>query len=68
MEPKKKRYFVIFLSEVPKTDLYPDGKIFEIHFVRIKKDGKEYRQFMVTEDLATALDKGEQFIQTGIIN
>lgn len=67
MEPKLKRYIVVKLLEVPKSDLYPDGKMFEVIFVKVKRSGEEERIYLGTEYLTSALDEAEAYMETGVV-
>lgn len=67
MEPKVKRYVVISMAEMSKSDLYPDGKLFEISLVKVKRSGEEERFFLTTEYLVAALDEAEAFMETGVV-
>jgi hypothetical protein len=67
VEPKVKRYVIVKLLEVPKSDLYPDGQLFEVSFVRLKRSGEEDRIYLGTEYLTYALDEAEAFMETGVV-
>ena len=55
------------LLEVSKSDLYPDGKMFEVSFVKVKRSGEEERVYLGTEHLAYALDEAESYMMTGVV-
>ncbi|MCK4978651.1 MAG: hypothetical protein KAS36_17080 [Anaerolineales bacterium] len=67
MEPKVKRYVVVKLLEISKSDLYPDGKMFEVSFVKVKRSGEEDRVYLGTEYLTYALDEAEAYMETGVV-
>ena len=67
MEPKVKRYVVVKLLEISKSDLYPDGKMFEVSFVKVKRSGEEDRVYLGTEHLTRALDEAEAYMETGVV-
>jgi len=67
MEPKLKRYVIIKMLEVPKSDLYPDSKIFEISFIKVKRSGEEERHFMTTEYLSVAMDEADAYMYSGVV-
>jgi len=67
VEPKVKRYVVIKMLEVSKSDLYPDGEMFEVSFVKVKRSGEEDRMYLGTEHLTYALDEAEAYMETGVV-
>lgn len=67
MEPKVKRYVVVKLLEISKSDLYPDGRMFEVSFVKVKRSGEEDRVYLGTEYLTYALDEAEAYMETGVV-
>lgn len=67
VEPKVKRYVVIKMLEVSKSDLYPDGEMFEVSFVKVKRSGEEDRMYLGTEYLTYALDEAEDYMMTGVV-
>ncbi len=67
MEPKVKRYVVVKLLEISKSDLDPDGKMFEVSFVKVKRSGEEDRVYLGTEYLTYALDEAEAYMETGVV-
>jgi hypothetical protein len=67
VEPKVKRYVVVKLLEISKSDLYPDGRMFEVSFVKVKRSGEEDRVYLGTEYLTYALDEAEAYMETGVV-
>jgi len=55
------------MAEMSKSDLYPNGKVFEISLVKVKRSGEEERFFLTTEYLVAALDEAEAFMETGVV-
>jgi len=63
--PKRSANVVFY--EMDKSDLYPDGKMYIIRMVRIKRSGDAERIVVSTEKLSVALDMAEQFLETGVV-
>ena len=63
-----KRSVNIVFYEIEKSDLYPEGKLFSIRMVRIKRSGDTERMVVATEKLSKALDIAEYFLETGVVS
>lgn len=66
-EEMPKRSVNVVFYEMPKSDLYPDGKMYMVRMVRIKRSGDAERVMVSTEKLSHALDMAEQFLETGAV-
>ena len=68
MEPKAKRIVSITLFELPASDLYPSGKMYEIGLQRMKRDGEVNTYYVTTDNYNDALDYAEAWLEHGAVD
>lgn len=67
-DSKAKRSANIVFYNIDKSELYPDGKLYSIRLVKLRKSGNAQRFVVATESLDKALDIAEEFLETGMVN
>jgi hypothetical protein len=68
MERKPKRIVTITLSRLTKSNLYPDGRVYELVLEKIGRSEKVSTLRVSTDTLDTALDYAESFLDTGVVS
>ena len=68
MEPKPKRSVQITMHTMQPCDSYPTGEMYKVWLIKHLRSGKDERYLVATNNLDTAMDYIDNFLDTGNIS